>query len=236
MGNVRIISRSSEPFQDRRHAGGALADALAHLRGRRAVVLGVPRGGVVVAQEMARKLDADLDVMLAHKLSAPGHRELAIGAVGENGSLLIDNDLVDRLGVSSSYLEEEQERQRSTMRHRTEIFRQVLPKVALEGRDVVVTDDGVATGATVLAALWAARQESPGTLIAAVPVGAEEALQHLSSEADEVVCLRAPMLFQAVGQFYVSFEQVEDGDVIEVLRQESRRRQVQTGPRDTGGR
>lgn len=236
MANLRIISRSSEPFHDRREAGRLLADALPYLRGRGAVVLGVPRGGVVVAQELAHRLDGELDVVLAHKLGAPGHRELAIGAVAEDGSALVDDELVRRLGVSTAYLEEEEERQRSTMRHRADLFRQALSKVPLEGREVVVTDDGVATGATFQAALWAVRREQPNSLIAAIPVASEDALQRLSWDADEVVCLRVPMLFQAVGQFYVWFQQVEDGDVVDMLKGEAARRGVDAGARGAPGR
>ncbi len=235
MTNLRIISRSSEPFQDRRQAGRLLSDGLDHLYGRHPLVLGVPRGGVVVAQEMAHRLDGDLDVVLAHKLGAPGHRELAIGAVAEDGSVLVDNDLIGRLGIDSAYLEEEKERQRSAITHRVEIFRKALPKMPLQGREVIVTDDGVATGATIRAALIAVRQERPLSLTAAVPVGSEDALRLLSWEADEVVCLRVPPLFDAVGRFYVWFVQVEDGDVVEMLREENSRR-VDAGARGAEGR
>ncbi len=222
--NVRILSYSGEPFADRKEAGRLLAEALSHLANKKAVVLGIPRGGVVVAQGLALGLRADLDVVLSRKLGAPGHGELAVGAVAEDGRVFLNEEVVQDLGVGSDYIERERQRQLAEITRRSEQVRQVLPKVSLRKRVVVVTDDGVATGATMQAALWAARQEQPRRLIAAVPVASIDALRRVAGDADEVVCLRAPPYFAAVGQFYRVFDQVEDRDMLRLLGENKKRK------------
>lgn len=223
MGELHILSRSGERFRDRTHAGQLLARELKYLRGTKTVVLGVPRGGILVAREVARALEAELDIVLAHKLRTPGHPELAMGSVGENGELFVNEQLVQTIGVSQEHIRQEKEAQQAELQRRARSIREVRPKVALAERTVVVTDDGVATGATTQAALWAVRKEEPYRLVAAIPVGSEETLRRLAQDADEMVCLQAPPFFAAVGQFYESFEPVEDEQVLRILEEEARR-------------
>ncbi|MBI2831101.1 MAG: phosphoribosyltransferase [Chloroflexi bacterium] len=224
MGTLRIISRSGERFDDRREAGQLVSRELLELRGQNAVVLGIPRGGIVIAREMAQALEADLDIVLARKLRSPGHEELAMGSVAEGGQVFLNDMVIQELGVTKDYIEKEKARQMAEIARRAEMIRKVRPKVPLEGRTVVVTDDGVATGATLQAALWAARHEQPKRIIAAMPVGSEDTVRRLAEDADEMLCLRAPPFFVAVGQFYVRFEPVEDEDVLEILKEESLRK------------
>ncbi len=217
---LRILSYASEQFADREEAGRLLAEELSEYRGRKAVVLGIPRGGIIVAREIARQLDAELDIVLAHKLRTPGHEELAMGSVAEDGKLFLIQKVVGQLGVAEAYIQQEKERQLTEIKRRTELIRQIRPKTPLEGRIVIVTDDGVATGATTQAALWAVRMEQPEKLIAAMPVGPEDTIRRLAGDVDEMLCLRAPPLFAAVGQFYRQFYPVEDEDMLEILREE----------------
>jgi putative phosphoribosyl transferase len=186
-------------------------------------VLGIPRGGVLVAQELARALDAELDIVLARKLRTPGHEELAMGSVAEDGRAFLNREVISQLGISDASIERERKLQMAEILRRAQLFRQVRPRVPLTGRTVIVTDDGVATGATTQAAFWAARHEKPQTLIAAIPVGAEDTVRRLAADVDEMLCLRTPPFFAAVGQFYVRFEPIEDEDVLDVLRQEQQR-------------
>lgn len=231
MGSLRVISNSAEPFSGRIEAGQALARELQELHGQRAVVLGIPRGGVAVAQPICLALEADLDIVLSHKLGAPGNPELAIGAVCEDGKLFVHESIASGVGADDSYIEREKRHQLQRMAHRVEQYREILPKLSLAGRIAVVTDDGVATGATMQAALWAVRHEKPQKLIAALPVGPEETLTKLSEHADETICLRAPPFFSAISQFYFQFTQVEDEQLLEILEQESERRANKQGHR-----
>jgi predicted phosphoribosyltransferase len=221
MGTVRIIGREFAPFRDRVQAGRLLAAQLEFLRGQRPVVLGIPRGGVLIAREIARALDGELDVVLARKLRAPDNPELAIGAVTETGEVFTDDALISHLRVRAEYLEEETQRQRQEIERRREAWRTLRPRVPLAKRAVVVTDDGVATGATMHAALRAARAEGPARLVAAVPVGAVGSVEMVSSFADETICLQAPPYFSSVGQHYLHFPQVSDDEVMAVLQAEA---------------
>ncbi len=219
----RVLSHSSAPFQDRIEAGQLLGRELAVLSGQGVVVLGIPRGGVIVARELARALDGDLDIILARKIGAPGNPEFAIGAVSEDGRVFVSEATLDWLRPSPAYVEREAERQRAEIARRIALYRSIRPKVPIEGRPAIVTDDGVATGATMQAALWAARQEHPSRLIAALPVGPEESLARLAQDADELVCLRAPDSFQAVGQVDSVFDPTDDAELLELLREEAER-------------
>jgi predicted phosphoribosyltransferase len=223
MGAVRFVSRSSEPFCDRTQAGRLLAEELVGYAGTQAVVLGVPRGGVIVAREVAVALDAALDVVLARKLGAPGNPELAIGAVAEDGRLYLHEESAAMVGARDAYVAQELDRQRAEISRRASLYRSVRPRVPLEGRTVIVTDDGVATGATMQAALWTARREGARLVVAALPVGPEQTLRELAREADELVCLRVPPFFAAVGQFYLRFDQTQDEELLEVLQEEAGR-------------
>jgi predicted phosphoribosyltransferase len=223
MGKLRIVSHSGQAFLDRREAGRLLAGELAEWRGQQAVVLGIPRGGVIVARELARALDADLDVVLAHKLRTPGHEELAMGSVAEDGKVFLSKVLVQEMGIDSDYIQQEKKIQLAEISRRIKLIRRLRPKVPVAGRIAIVTDDGIATGATTQAALWAVRQEHPEKLIAAIPVGPPDRVRKLAEDVDEMLCLRAPPSFAAVGQFYELFEPVEDEEMLEILKEESRR-------------
>ncbi|MFZ5768662.1 MAG: phosphoribosyltransferase [Bacillota bacterium] len=183
----------------------------------RPLVLGVPRGGVVVAARVARALGATLDVIVPRKIGAPRNPELAIGAVGPDGQVIIDQGLAELVGASAAYIAKESQRQAQEVRRRLELYRRGLPPPELEGMDVVVVDDGVATGHTVLAALRALRPQRPATLTVAVPVAPPESVARLQEEADRVVCLATPSPFYAVGQFYRHFPQVSDEEVAGLL-------------------
>jgi putative phosphoribosyl transferase len=210
-------------FRDRREAGQRLAEALRDLepeaRAGQVVVLGIPRGGVVVAYEVARALGAPLDVVLAHKLGAPGNPELAIGAVAEDGTLWIDPLAVAELEIPPAYIEEETRRQQEELRRRAARFRGLRPPVPVEGRTVVVVDDGIATGATMRVSLRSLRHRGAKRRIAAAPVAPPEMLPRVQAEADAVVVLYTPALFWAVGAFYEQFEQVSDEEVIALLEE-----------------
>ncbi|MBC7250665.1 MAG: phosphoribosyltransferase [Anaerolineae bacterium] len=207
-------------FRDRREAGQKLAEALSFLQGQKDVlVLGIPRGGVVVAAEVARALGAPLDVFITRKIGAPGNPELAIGAVASSGELVIDEGLVLGLGVSPRYVEEETERQKQEIARQMTLYRGHRPPPQLTGKTVVLIDDGVATGATTLAALRALRASAPAELILAIPVGPPDTVERLSAEADRVVCLHTPAWFWAVGAFYEDFSQTPDEEVIRLLQE-----------------
>ncbi len=203
-------------FRDRRHAGALLAEALKPLDLERPVVLGIPRGGVVVADEVARRLGGELDVVLVRKVGAPGNPEFALGAVGERGELILKPYALHY--ADQSYLEREAARQKEVVRKRAERYRKVRPKVSLKGRDVVLVDDGVATGATVEAALSVALAEEPRRVVVAVPVASPEAVERLRDRA-EVVALSTPPDFAAVGAYYLDFGEVTDEDVEALLLQ-----------------
>jgi putative phosphoribosyl transferase len=223
MGELRILSRSDGPFQDREEAGRLLAGALPEYRGREIVVLGIPRGGVIVARALARALDAEMDIVLAHKLGVPGEPELAMGSVAEDGKVFLTEDVVSSYLINQADIEREKTRELAEINRRIAVFRNVRPKVPLKGRTVIVTDDGIATGATARAAFWAVQLEHPAMLVAAIPVGPEDVLRKLARDVGEMVCLRAPPDFFGVGQFYREFAQVEDGEVVRVLREEAER-------------
>lgn len=197
------------------------------------MVLGIPRGGIIVARELARALGGELDIILARKLRAPVHPELALGSVAEDGKVFLNELVVRGLGVSSTYIEEEKSRQLAELRRRSEMIRQVRPRVPLESRVVVVTDDGVATGATTRAAVWAVRLGRPKRLMAAIPVGSRDTLADLAADVDDMLCLRAPPLFGAVGQYYQQFYPVEDEEVLEILREEQGRSGRRSGPAES---
>ena len=217
MGQVRIISASSTVFENREEAGRRLAVELSEYRNKNTVVLGIPRGGIVVAREIASALDAELDIVLARKLRMLGFEELAIGSVAEDGKVFLNREVVGELGVEEAYFQQEKAHQLAEIKRRTELFRRVRPKVPLMGRIVIVTDDGVATGATAQAALWSVRLEQPKRLVVAMPVGPDDTIRRLAEDVDEMLCLSVPPLFSAVGQFYEQFNPVEDEDVLRIL-------------------
>ncbi len=216
--NLHILSYNKS-FANREEAGKLLAEALIEYKNLKAVVLGVLRGGIIIASIIARELKADLDIILAHKLRTPGHEELAMGSVTEDGKLFLNQNLVRELLISDSFIEEEKNIQLAEIKRRASIFRHIKPKISLNGRIVIVADDGVATGATTQAALWAVQLEEPEKLVAAIPVGPQDTIANLANNVDEMVCLRTPSTFVAVGQFYIDFKAVEDKDVLAVLHE-----------------
>ena len=204
-------------FQNRWEAGSKLAAELQDLAGSDSLVLGVPRGGVVVAYEVARALGAVLDVYIARKLGAPGDEELALGAVASDGTVVLDAALIRQMGVSQRYVQAETERQRAEILRRLSLYRNQRPLPQLKGKTVIVVDDGVATGSTTLAALRALRKQNPGQLVLAVPVGPADVIERLKGEADRVVCLATPEPFWAVGRFFAEWSQLSDQDVADIL-------------------
>lgn len=219
-------------FRNRIDAGRRLAEALRGYQRSDAVVLGIPRGGVPVAAEVARILGLPLDVVVARKLGAPGQPELAIGAVTANGGLYLNQDLIRDLRVDQAYLDHEVERKCAEARDREGRFRGGRPGPALAGRIVIVVDDGLATGATIRAAVQSVRHAGPEKLIVAVPVGAPESCASLRGDVDELVCLWAPDYFMAVGQFYDDFSPTEDDEVERILRAASSHTPATDTPRE----
>ncbi|RTH06794.1 phosphoribosyl transferase [Thermus scotoductus] len=203
-------------FRDRRHAGALLVEALKPLGLERPVVLGIPRGGVVVADEVAKGLGGELDVALVRKIGAPGNPEFALGAVGEKGGMVLKPYALQY--ADQSYLEREAARQKDVIRKRAERYRKVRPKVPLAGRDVVLVDDGIATGSTMEAALAVVLSEKPRRVVVAVPVASPEAVERLKDQA-EVVVLSTPPDFAAVGAYYMDFGEVTDEEVEGLLLQ-----------------
>jgi predicted phosphoribosyltransferase len=209
-------------FRDRHDAGRALAAKLEHLRGRdKLLVLALPRGGVAVAYEVARALDAPLDIFLVRKLGFPGHEEYAMGAIASGGVRVMNEELAAQ--VPPAVIAAVVEREQAELARRERLYRGDRPRVDLRGRTVVVVDDGLATGSTMRAALRAIRQQQPAQLVVAVPVGAEETCRELRAEADEVVCAATPEPFRAVGLWYGDFPQATDDEVHALL--ESARRE-----------
>lgn len=224
MGVKHIISRSSEVFSDRTEAADRLAQKLQQFKFDNPVVLGIPRGGIVIADHLAHVLQAELGVVLAHKLGAPANPELAIGAVCEDGTMFVDDRMARAVRATDEYIERERWQQVRLMQRRIARIREVLPKTELRDRVVIVTDDGVATGATMKAAIWAVRRESPRRTVAALPVGPADSIEDLAEAADEVICLQTPPYFAAIGQFYRRFDQVTDAELIDILQHEHDRR------------
>lgn len=204
-------------FRDRLEAAEQLAGKLAKLKGQRPLVLAIPRGAVPMAKLIAEQLEGDFDVVLVRKLQAPYQPELAIGSVDESGWAYIAPFAAD-MGADERYLAEEKQRQLDTIRKRRAQYTPVRPHIDPAGRSVIVVDDGLATGATMIAALHGLRQQKPARLICAVPVAPPDTLSKVRALADEVVCLQTPEYFQAVGQFYQHFPQVEDAEVITMLK------------------
>ncbi len=204
-------------FQDRDEAARRLAERLKGYRGQHALILAIPRGAVPMAKIIADQLGGELDVVLVRKLRAPQQPELAIGAVNEDG-WTYQAPFAELYGADARYVEAEQRAQMDTIRQRRAQYTPIRPPISPNGRIVIVIDDGLATGATMISALHGLRASQPAKLICAVPVAPPDTLAKVAELADEVVCLEAPEFFQAVGQFYRHFPQVDDDEVIKLLQ------------------
>ena len=210
-------------FRDRREAGRLLGERLAELKLDRPVVLALPRGGVPVADEVARELKAPMDVLLVRKLGVPHNPEFAFGAIGEDGARVVNAGVVRQLRISADDITQVESRERRELLRRVKQYRDDAPPMAITGRTVVIVDDGLATGATALVAVDIARRRGAGTVIVAVPVAPPETVDKLSSVADEVISLLIPGAFRAVGEWYVHFDQTTDEEVTSLLRKAAAR-------------
>lgn len=203
-------------FRDRVDAGRQLAPQLARFAGDNVTVLGLPRGGVPVAAAVAEYLNAPLDVIVVRKLGLPSHPEIAMGAIGEDGSRVLDRDFIARAGVSSAQVDLVERQERSTLESRLARFRGDTPPPNLSGRTAIIVDDGIATGATANVACLVARAWGAARVVVAAPVGGPDAAKNVP-HADEVICLMQPADFAAVGAYYRDFGQTSDDEVVQLL-------------------
>jgi predicted phosphoribosyltransferase len=209
---------SSRAFRDRTEAGQVLAGLLAHYRGRPdVIVLGLPRGGVPVAAEVASGLGAPLDVFVVRKLGVPGHDELAMGAIASGGVRVVNRSVVDGLRIGEDVIEKVAARELKELERRDAAYRDGRPPPDVRGKVVFVVDDGLATGSTMRAAVSALRAQQPSRIVVAVPVGSAATCHELEAEADEVVCARIPADFHAVGQWYQDFSPTTDEQIRSLL-------------------
>ena len=212
-----------QPFHDRRDAGRKLALELERFQSQKPLVFGLPRGGVPVAFEVAQHLDAPLDVFVVRKLRVPGHEELAMGAIASGGALVLNRDVLQFMHIPLAIVEDAAQREASELVRREALYRAGVPLKPVEGRTVILIDDGLATGATMRAALSTLRVLSPARLVLAVPIAAPAACAQLNDHADEVVCAHTPEHFRAVGLWYKDFEQTGDQEVQALLAFNRRR-------------
>ena len=212
------MNRNAITFADREEAGWMLVERLRGEALEKPLVLAIPRGGVEIGAVLARGLGAELDVVLSRKLRAPHQPELALGAVSESGEVYLNHFASAMTDAGDAYVEAERKRQLAEIERRRALIRAVRPQALIAGRTVIVTDDGVATGATMIAALHTVRAAGARQIIVAVPVGAPDRIDALRPLCDRIVCLQEPEAFWAIGQFYRDFAQVEDERVLELLR------------------
>jgi predicted phosphoribosyltransferase len=205
-------------FSDRREAGRKLAEELTEYANTNALVLALPRGGVETGYEVARALDAELDVIVTRKLGAPGNPEFGFGAIGPGDVRVLNEETVRRLGLSKEQIEDVAEREGKELNRRLEEYRGKRELPQIEGRTVILVDDGMATGGTALAGVQTVRAQDPGTLILAVPVAPPDTAEKLRGKVDELVCLHTPRAFMAVGQWYQNFDQTTDEQVVDLLK------------------
>ena len=209
-------------FTDRRDAGLQLAEKLKHYRNYEGVlVLALPRGGAVTGLEIARAIDATLDVLIVRKIGFPGQSELAIGAVSETGAVVLNQRIISDGGVSKKYIEDEISAQKKEIDRRIKLYREGrrLEFEKVEGKKIILVDDGIATGATIKAAIATLKEENIERLIVAVPVSPLETADEIRAMTDEFICLYTPSYFMAVGNYYQNFNQVTDEEVAEILKE-----------------
>jgi len=206
-------------FKDQISAGELLAKELEKYKNKKAIVLAVPRGGVASGFGLAKKLNLPLDVIVTRKIGAPDNPELAIGSIGETkGSLWLNKELITQLGVSDEYLQSEIKIQKLEIKRREKVYRQGREPFDLKNKIVILVDDGIATGATMITAVREVKNMEPERVVVAIPVAPPETVEELKKEADEVVCLSQPKLFFAVGQWYQNFKQYSDEEVIKFIK------------------
>lgn len=206
------------PISNRQLAGQALAQELASRIDREdLLILALPRGGVPVAYELAVKFDVPLDLMLVRKLGTPGHVELAMGAIASGGVRVLNEDIVSSLGINNEVIDKVSREEEKELARREQVYRGKRPRPKIEDQQVLLVDDGIATGATMRAAIAALRQQRPRRIIIAVPVAPADTIRLLRNEADEVVCLATPEPFMAIGNWYADFNQVTDEEVRQLL-------------------
>jgi predicted phosphoribosyltransferase len=209
---------STQPFRDRVEAGELLADSLVQYRDRDdVVVLALPRGGVPVAREIARSLGVPFDVYVVRKLGVPGHEELAMGAIASGGVRLVNDEVVNALGIPANVIDAVARSEQIELERRDKLYRGDRSPIGLTNKTIILVDDGLATGSTMRVAVMAVRQQQPARVIVAVPVGAPSTCAGLAREADEVICLRAPEPFVAVGLWYRDFTPTSDQEVRSLL-------------------
>lgn len=208
---------SSPLFENRNEAGKKLALKLEKFKNKQIIVLGIPRGGVVIGYEIAKSLHAALDIVVPRKLRAPSRPELAIGAITEDGTVILNQQLVNSLKVSNAYIEKESDQQKLEIERRLQAYKGKQEIVDLTGLTVIVVDDGIATGSTMKAALVSVRKRGAEYVVLAVPVASLSSIKMLENDADEIFYLDAPQIFYAIGQFYRNFEQVNDHEVKRLL-------------------
>ncbi len=208
-------------FESRSEAGQLLAKKLKKYA-KDSVVFAIPRGGVVVGAEIAKELTCPLDVIIVRKIGAPGNPELAIGATTSNGDIVLDRDLIDNLGVTQKYIHDEHKIQLTEARRRKKLYT-TGEKAALAGKKVILVDDGIATGATIEAAIHSIRESKPQRIILAAPVAPARLTEKLKNIVEDVVVLASPESFWAIGEFYSSFPQVSDEEVIKLLKKTNQR-------------
>lgn len=206
-------------FRDRKDAGEKLAEKLDKYKGKSdVVVLGLPRGGVVTANEVAKRLDLPLDIIVPRKIGAPGNPELAIGAITESGEGIFDEEIMKYVGADQEYIEKTMEEEKKEAQRRLKVYRGSKPPVDLKGKTVILVDDGIATGSTMRAAIASVKAKEAGKIVVAVPVLARDTVKKIEKEVDELIYVGAPLFFGAVGAFYQIFDQTEDEEVVEIMK------------------
>jgi putative phosphoribosyl transferase len=212
-------------FQDRKEAGRKLADKLAkYTDEKEIIVLALPRGGVAIGAEIAKKIGASLDVIITRKIHFPGEPEIAIGAIAENGKVALNDPIVKRYNISQSYLDEEICRQKAEIERRLIAYRGGKKLAFIKNKTVILVDDGVATGFTIIAAINALKDEGIKKLVVAVPVSPQDTFLKLKGLVDEIICLETPEVFLAIGDFYYDFDQLTDEEVMQLIQNDKKNR------------
>ncbi len=212
-----VVTFAPTTFADRRDAGRQLAVHLEHLRDRNPLIIGLPRGGVVVAAEVANALNADLDILVVRKVGAPGQPELGLGAAAEGGVLLLNRALMRQMRITKEQLQASIDRANEELEERLQLYRGARQPIELEGRTVILVDDGLATGGTARAAIGAIQHLGAGSIVLAVPVGAPSTIRDIEPLVEAVVCISAPHMLRSIGQHYDNFSQTSDAEVVALL-------------------